>query len=797
MGDSDLEQLVLRLTADVTGLKASLDAAQADTKQSITAIQSTLNGVQASVGNAKAAVLELAAALGVTLSIEAFKNFVQGSMEAILQMDRMSTRLGVSAESLYGLREAGEAVGVSLESIVSSVTRLERAIENASGKIFEAQGAFYKLGLNARDLRDLKPDEAFGRIADAISHLGSQSEKTKVTMELFGRGGMALAPMFEKGSEGIRAATEEAKKFGLTVNAVDAERVRTSVEAFRDLHHILEGLGNRIAVELATPLAAVAESLRDFIVDSGGISSIAGPAIQALIPVIKAVLNAFQGIVIVVRILSLELGLLEAAAEKVASILSKKVAIVGAVISYSKELIAADAELNHAESQLVIAVQSGDQARINSAKIERDAKKEALLLVKESVNAMALAARKGDPLDEKLNATMDSLREKAEGVQKALTSTTWSSEFVAQMGVIEARIKAFEDKRKKKAEDDANKGKPGAGGSGELDVEAEIEKAWSVQHKARLDQRVLVENEHYALMEADTKKHYQKITMDLDAAHKAGTVSDSEYLDAQAKNQADQNAIQEDFARKHAAKLEEIRLGVTQEDKNDLDVWLEAHKGSLNALTDAENTKYEKSKAILKEKFAKERTAQEEQNAIMEQLKQDHEVKLANIEKTQAQKQLEWEKMTFSQRAGLFGSMMGSMASLMNTKSREMFEIGKAAALAQAICDTAAAVVKAYKDTPGPPWVGAAMAAAVAVAGAVQIATIAGTSFGGGGSVSGGGGMSALPSTDPQTSSSLASQAPTINVVVPNDVIMDSSGVRKLMALINQQLQDGTRLATA
>ena len=92
------------------------------------------------------------------------------------------------------------------------------------------------------------------------------------------------------------------------------------------------------------------------------------------------------------------------------------------------------------------------------------------------------------------------------------------------------------------------------------------------------------------------------------------------------------------------------------------------------------------------------------------------------------------------------GQIAGLGVSLMQSKSRKMFEVGKAFALAQATVHTANAVTSALAVPPF--YVGLALAAVAAAAGLVQIQAIKSTTFGGGGSAPGAvGTFSASPST--------------------------------------------------
>ena len=72
--------------------------------------------------------------------------------------------------------------------------------------------------------------------------------------------------------------------------------------------------------------------------------------------------------------------------------------------------------------------------------------------------------------------------------------------------------------------------------------------------------------------------------------------------------------------------------------------------------------------------------------------------------------------------------MFGNLSSLMNTQSRKLFEIGKAAAVSQAVVDGYAAVAKTMSETPYPYNI--PLAAAQAVASYAQVRGIMSTSYG-------------------------------------------------------------------
>lgn len=95
-------------------------------------------------------------------------------------------------------------------------------------------------------------------------------------------------------------------------------------------------------------------------------------------------------------------------------------------------------------------------------------------------------------------------------------------------------------------------------------------------------------------------------------------------------------------------------------------------------------------------------------------------------------------------QASLAASGLSEITGLMSSENRKMFEIGKAAAIAQTLVSIPSSAQKAYDSMAGIPIVGpalgAAAAAAAIIAGGARLQAIKSAQFGGGGSASGGGG---------------------------------------------------------
>jgi hypothetical protein len=142
-------------------------------------------------------------------------------------------------------------------------------------------------------------------------------------------------------------------------------------------------------------------------------------------------------------------------------------------------------------------------------------------------------------------------------------------------------------------------------------------------------------------------------------------------------------------------------------------------------------------------------------------------------------------------------TFLGDLSSLMNTGSKEMFEIGKAASIATAVIKGYESAVSAYAagSKIGGPWVGAAFAAASVLATGNMIANIKAQSFGG--ASGGGGGSIGVPIAPTQGSSGIAAndsgrgQTTIYNLTGSS---FSRAQVRELLEMQNENSTDGSRV---
>lgn len=166
----------------------------------------------------------------------------------------------------------------------------------------------------------------------------------------------------------------------------------------------------------------------------------------------------------------------------------------------------------------------------------------------------------------------------------------------------------------------------------------------------------------------------------------------------------------------------------------------------------------------------------------------DHQARITAIEEAEAKRRLQLAEQEQRVKMTALGGAFKNLSALMNTESRKMFEVGKAAAIAGALVDAYAAVTGAYKvgSKIGGPPLGAAYAAAAGVAQAVNIANIAKQKMGGAQSM----GATQSFSGGVPVQNTASQQNQQVDVYLSGDNF-SRAGIAGLVSTLNEYFSDG------
>lgn len=249
----------------VGALNVSVNADTAKATRNIGTFRSELGSVRGSIAPAAAGMSALSAAavgLGVAAAgLAGVWSVVSPSMEEIDGLAKASDRIGIATEKLAGLRLAAEESGVSVGQFDKGLVKMLRSVAEVNGGTGEAKDAFDALGLSARNLISMAPDEQFRLIAERLNEIPSSAEKLDVAMSIFGRAGADLVNVLALGKDGLDEAQQAAEKLGLTMSRDAAKSVEAANDAMGRIGKSVTGLGNSLAIALAPAIEKSSNAL--------------------------------------------------------------------------------------------------------------------------------------------------------------------------------------------------------------------------------------------------------------------------------------------------------------------------------------------------------------------------------------------------------------------------------------------------------------------------------------------------------------------------------------------------------
>lgn len=352
-----IDALVVTLGLDATGfkkgqkdVKGGLDDTRKQSEQVAKDMEAAGKRAASFFGSIRT---ELLALVGVTLSVQGFKNFITGMTDNLQQLAVNSQSLDMSAKSLDGWQRAAEAAGSSAEKITGTLSGFQNVltqIRTGGGQdnpLFAALSSFAGATGANFDYQNDNSEEVMRKIADNWGKLSKDAQRRfggmfnfdNQTQQALTNGNLVTdAERFTQMSRATEDATRKAQEFNrrlteMKQNFSAASQVLYTalIPYVEKLIPLIERVGNWIAnhgPEISKSLQDITQQINDIVSAVGGWEN----ALQALLIFvggkwllgITSALGGVRGAMLAISRLSLIAGLVEL--QKYAAVLEKKYA---------------------------------------------------------------------------------------------------------------------------------------------------------------------------------------------------------------------------------------------------------------------------------------------------------------------------------------------------------------------------------------------------------------------------------------------------------------------------------------
>ena len=272
-------QLVIEMAANNVRLQKDMEAAT----KIVNSAMSTITGY------AKGAMAALAA-LGITMSVSAFTDYIKGAIDAADKLNDLSKATGITVENLSGLELAAKQSGTDLDGMAKAINKL-------SVNMGEDAKKFAALGVTAKE-----PLEAFKQLSEIFIKIEDPTLRNAVAAQALGRTWASAAPLLAEGADGIQKIVDKGKELSGATKQL-AESSDKFNDKLAEIVFMSKKTKNQLADELLPTMQLLAETFAESKKQSGLLSTIIGGLSGAF----DAVVSAGAVVVGVIRKMFLEL----------------------------------------------------------------------------------------------------------------------------------------------------------------------------------------------------------------------------------------------------------------------------------------------------------------------------------------------------------------------------------------------------------------------------------------------------------------------------------------------------------
>jgi hypothetical protein len=247
----DLASAIIEIVGDPEKFEAALHKAETDGK-----------GFVSKMGATFGVLAKIAIPAGIIATVG---ELAKKSLEAGEEINLMSKRTGVSTENLSRMAYAGAVVGVSLETIGSSMGRLARQMAKGEDEMGKQSKVLQRIGVSATDAKGhMRPLlDVMLDIQEKFKDM-TPAQRLNAAFELFGRGGgQKMLDLLGMTREELTKLMKESDKFGYTMSTETAEQLEHYNQVLTRANLMVQGFSRTIVMDAIPAVEAFGGAFED------------------------------------------------------------------------------------------------------------------------------------------------------------------------------------------------------------------------------------------------------------------------------------------------------------------------------------------------------------------------------------------------------------------------------------------------------------------------------------------------------------------------------------------------------
>lgn len=179
-----------------------------------------------------------------------FSKITEG-FQSLDELANRSIRLDIDPTSLMVLGRAATYADTSLDEVEKGSRNLAKNIDAGLKGGKRQEELFQRLGTTATELFAKSLPEQLGIVASGMSKLQNNTERTAVSLALFGKSGAGMLQLMGDNGAWLAQSLEEVQRYANVFTSKELEGIGAANDAWDTLMMTFNGVFQRIAVDLA------------------------------------------------------------------------------------------------------------------------------------------------------------------------------------------------------------------------------------------------------------------------------------------------------------------------------------------------------------------------------------------------------------------------------------------------------------------------------------------------------------------------------------------------------------------
>lgn len=225
----------------------------------------------------------MAVAAGTALITKKLVDGAKKTSEYGDNVDKMSQKIGISAESYQKWDYVMKRAGTNVDSLKMGMKTLSKQAEKNSD-------AFQKLGISQEEVKNSSQEELFEKTVKGLAGMEQGTERAALATQLLGRAGVDMGPLLNEGSDAIEEQMKIAETYGMVMPDAAVKASAAFQDSLTTMSMTFTGLKNRMMGEFLPAMTTVTDGLAKlFAGDMSGADAI-GEGINEVVNKISEVL---------------------------------------------------------------------------------------------------------------------------------------------------------------------------------------------------------------------------------------------------------------------------------------------------------------------------------------------------------------------------------------------------------------------------------------------------------------------------------------------------------------------------